>query len=96
KMQTLADISVSITTLATMQRSVPCEWSLILISRGPCSLFGVTTCYFLESLMLASLSVSFANVIICMVARFWILRFGSLSRAKVLAAFIICLLLPAV
>ncbi|GMR40491.1 hypothetical protein PMAYCL1PPCAC_10686, partial [Pristionchus mayeri] len=64
KLQTLVDMTVATTALATMQSAIPCEWSLVQIPRGPCVVWGSTACYELITLTTSSLSAS-VSIFIC-------------------------------
>ncbi|GMS93314.1 hypothetical protein PENTCL1PPCAC_15489, partial [Pristionchus entomophagus] len=109
--QALADMTSSIAFLATIQRTVPCEWSHILVQFGPCTLLGSTACYTFYALMIGAITVSetisiyfhimltclqFSNVILCMGARFWILRFGPTTPQRTLIASVLGSFVPAV
>ncbi|GMS92203.1 hypothetical protein PENTCL1PPCAC_14378, partial [Pristionchus entomophagus] len=83
RIQALADVTTSVAFLATIQRTIPCAWSFILVQYGPCSLFGGTACYTFYALMIAASTVAFANLLLCMGARFWMLRFGSISPQRI-------------
>ncbi|KAF8373192.1 hypothetical protein PRIPAC_79621, partial [Pristionchus pacificus] len=58
KIQAIADLISSAIVLTTMHRSVPCEWSLIFVAYGPCSLFGSTACYYRNAVVFGAYSVS--------------------------------------
>ncbi|GMS91758.1 hypothetical protein PENTCL1PPCAC_13933, partial [Pristionchus entomophagus] len=107
RMQALADLTASALILTTMHRTVPCEWSLLFIAFGPCTLLGGTACYSFYSERTLSRCVfikanksevdaQFTNVLICMGARYWILRCGPISRKRLMAAFAVFVALPAV
>ncbi|KAF8371817.1 hypothetical protein PRIPAC_78246 [Pristionchus pacificus] len=93
KIQTIADLAAALSILTTLQRTIPCEWSFVFISYGPCSVWGGSACFSLYVMMITAYNVSFTNVMVCMGARYWFLRFGSISRTRIIVPCILRTLL---
>ncbi|GMR60610.1 hypothetical protein PMAYCL1PPCAC_30805, partial [Pristionchus mayeri] len=92
KFQVLSDLLIVVSSLLTMQRIIPCDWTLVYISYGPCSFISADLCYYLYAIFLALHIDSFLTVLVAMGARYWILRFGFISKQRIMAA--LCMTFP--
>ncbi|GMT22776.1 hypothetical protein PFISCL1PPCAC_14073, partial [Pristionchus fissidentatus] len=95
KLQASVDMTMSLSACTTMQRIVPCDYTLVYISYGPCTVMSSDVCYYLYTVLLASNVVSFATVLVAMGARFWILRFGAISKLRITTTLAIGAFIPA-
>ncbi|GMR60609.1 hypothetical protein PMAYCL1PPCAC_30804, partial [Pristionchus mayeri] len=95
KFQALSDLFIAASALSTMQRIVPCDWTLVYVSYGPCIFISSGLCYYLYTILLALNIVSFSTVLVAMGARYWILRFGSISKRRIMVTLCLGALTPA-
>ncbi|GMT13617.1 hypothetical protein PFISCL1PPCAC_4914, partial [Pristionchus fissidentatus] len=86
KIHAFFDVVISLCSLSTMLRAIPCGWSVVYIPYGPCKVISTDLCYYLYSLFLSSNVVTFGTVLVSIGARFWILRFGHISKSRILVA----------
>ncbi|GMR35338.1 hypothetical protein PMAYCL1PPCAC_05533, partial [Pristionchus mayeri] len=86
KLHASFDILISVCSLSTMLRAVPCAWSAIYISYGPCSYLSQNLCYYFYSTFMASNVVTFVTVLVSIGARYWVLRFGFISVKRIMTA----------
>lgn len=89
-------------------RIIPCEKTLVYISYGPCIFFNSDLCYYLYSILLSMNVASviakwdiinsysqFVSVLVAMGARYWILRFGFISKRRIITTLCLAALTPA-
>ncbi|GMS83094.1 hypothetical protein PENTCL1PPCAC_5269, partial [Pristionchus entomophagus] len=84
KLHASFDILISLCSLSTMLRAVPCGWATVYITYGPCSALSPDLCYYLYSTFLAANVVTFITVLVSIGARFWILRHGAITKSRIM------------
>ncbi|GMR45826.1 hypothetical protein PMAYCL1PPCAC_16022, partial [Pristionchus mayeri] len=77
-------------------RLIPLHWTFLYVSYGPCTCLGSSWCYGGFAVILATTAISFVNVLICMGARLWILKHGSITRLRVWTTFLLGSGIPAI